>query len=284
MLNKPKQLVVKFGTEVLLGAQWRNEKRLKQAIFNDIASQVVRAQTNGINITIVSSGAIQAGRERIQKTENNIIRLSNALSRKKELAGIGARHLLNMWGRGFERNNREIAQLWVTFSNLSSDGELQSIYSAILNYHDLNIIPIINENDVVSDNEIKLMESGLSENDSLTRMIAMLLSADDVLFITKSGGVYEKNPRDDSEAKRYSEINAETALEIADNELSKPNSVNQQIGQGGITAKIKEALTCFDSGMRVSIAGLDEEDSIYKFAMGNNVGTMIGKSVNFEDV
>lgn len=279
-MHSSKQLVVKFGTEVLLGKRWRGEKHLDQKIFNSVAAQITRLQSEGVNVTIVSSGAIQAGRERISKVENNIIKLGNALSRKKELAGIGSRHLLNMWGRGFMKSNREIAQLWVTFSNLSSDGELQSISSSISNYHELGIVPIVNENDVVSDSEIKLMDRGLSENDCLARMIAKLIDADSILFITKSGGVFDEDPAVNPSANKYLEIDAEAIAKLIGTKNST-NDIESQISQGGISAKLKEALHCYESGMRAGIAGLDEPDAIYKFAMGETVGTLIGNSAIF---
>lgn len=278
-MEASKNLVVKFGTKVLLGTKWKGEKHLDQRIFNNIANQVFRLQINDINATIVTSGAIEAGREIMNKIEHNLARLGNALSRKKELAGIGTRHLFNKWGKAFEKCNREIAQLLVTYSNLSDEGELQSISSSISTYHELNVIPIINENDVVSDSEIKSMERGLSENDSLTRMIAKLIKADSVLFVTNVGGVFDRDPSINSDAKQYSEIDVKTSIEIINSSVMSGETI-AETGRGGISAKLQEALACFDAGMRVSIAGL-KNDTIYKFAMGEPVGTMISKSVNF---
>ncbi|MDP1689130.1 MAG: hypothetical protein Q8L47_03295 [bacterium] len=277
-MDTSKQLVVKFGTEVLMGKVWNGKQRLSRQVFSNAASQIARLQASNIGMTVVTSGAIQAGRESILKLENNIIRLESILSKKKELAGIGARHLLDMWGRGFARQNREVAQLWVTFENLSNEGELESIRSSILNYQNLNIIPIVNENDVVSDSEIKSMEAGLSENDRLARMIAQLLGADSILFVTKCGGVYDKNPTEYPDAKIYSEIDVKTAIEIINN-VTIANASASTSGAGGIVAKLQEALLCLDAGMRVAIAGMNE-DTIYKFAIGEPQGTMVVKSLS----
>lgn len=265
-----KRLVIKFGTEVLLARDGQIKDCLDQCIFTDIARQVVAMQDIGVAITIVSSGAIQAGRENTRKLPNNAMNLN-----KKELAGIGSRHLLNMWGTGFEIFGKEVAQVWVTYANWTDEGERRSILSSIINYHKHRIIPIVNENDVVSDNEIKLMEKGISENDRLARMVAELINADAILFLTKSGGAYEEDPIINPRARLYAEIDIETAAKIAS--ISRTASPN---GSGGMGAKLHEAALCAQAGMQVAIAGI-QPDVICKFAMGEPVGTIIGTSVRF---
>lgn len=273
-MNNTKQFIVKLGTEVLLSKKrWTDDRRLSQRVFNQVASQVVEIQNLDIGVTIVSSGAIQAGREKIGKLANLVMRPEGITLGKPELAGIGARYLLDMWGKAFEKCNREIAQEWVTFGNWNNEGERQSIKSGILSYQSQRVIPIVNENDVVSDNEIRLMEKGLSENDRLTRMIAELLNADMVLFLTKSGGVYEKDPTINPGARRYAEIDVKTARELAE-----ASNIASESGTGGIGAKLREAAICAEMGMRVAIAGM-KPNTIYKFAAGEPVGTMIGKTV-----
>lgn len=265
---KAVRLVIKLGTEVLLDGK---EGRLGQEIFNDIAAQVVELQNDGVAVAIVSSGAIKAGRERMESLGAPVGALD-----KKKLAGMGARHLLNKWGQAFETYEREVVQVWVTYANWESENEKQNIRSIIMDDSGGHEVPIVNENDVISDEEIKAMELGISENDQLAQMIAELTGADAVLFLTEAGGVYEEDPKLNPHARLYAEIDMSTAkkmLELSQSDES-PN------GRGGIGAKLRAAMVCAEAGMRVAVAGM-EGDVIRRFGQGEPVGTVIGNKVKF---
>lgn len=265
-----RRLVVKFGTKNLCGLSGN----LNQSIFNDFARQIMELQKQGLEIIIVSSGAIKAGRERIKEILNSAIKTD--CFDKKELAGIGSRHLMNKWGKAFGKLRKEVAQVWVTFGNWSHQGERRSIQSSIFDYLRNGVIPIINENDVVSDREIRLMDKKISENDRLASMIATKIKADAILFLTDEGGIYEKDPKINPQARLYEEITIKTKLK--DIHLSKNISEG---GTGGMKLKLKEALHCAKKGMLVAIAG-NEKDVILKFARGEPVGTRIRKGTQFK--
>lgn len=273
MVKKSGRLVVKFGTESLLGKSGETKGRLDQKIFCSVAGQVARLQNEGVDVAIVSSGAIKAGKERMSKLGINTNQLK---LEKKDLAGIGARHLLNRWGHAFGCFKIAVAQVWVTYGNWECGPERYSIRSSILRYFSNSIVPIINENDVVSDREIKLMERGISENDQLARMVAELIEVDAVLFLTDVGGVYEKDPKVDPHCGMYREINRETIIDCMFGS-SHGKSLN---GAGGMRAKLIEASNCFNAGMRVAIARMSE-NVITEFAEGKPVGTMIGRQTKF---
>ncbi len=249
-----KKLVLKFGTNSLL----KNEN-LSDDIFNTIANQVAILKKKGVGVAIVSSGAIQAGKE---ATKNMNIALN-----KKEIAGIGSRHLLNMWAKAFSFYGLEVCEMLVTHANWCNKNEQENIKTGILDCFNNPIIPIINENDIVSDEEIRWMEDGISENDKLARMVAMCISADGILFITKSDGVYDQDPAQKS-AKKIPVING----------FCVPRIVGKsQTGSGGIETKIREGILCANSGIKkVSIAMLTD-DVIIKFNHGQRVGTEITK-------
>ena len=258
-----RRLIVKFGTTNLC-----NENgQLDQGIFDDFAQQVVKLQSKGIEVVIVSSGGIKAGRERAKS-----LGLKNSHLDKKELAGIGARHLLNRWGNAFEIYEKEVSQVWVTYANWSNKGEKESIKSSILNFLNAKVVTIVNELDVVSDLEIKSMEEGISENDRLAKMIAFLVDADAVLFLTDEGGIYEQDPQINPRAKLHKEISAWTKPE-----LIGFSSNTSKYGTSGMRAKFEEAAQCAKKGMRVTIAGR-EKNVILKFARGEHIGTKITSS------
>lgn len=272
----PKLLVVKFGTSNLSSvlSNKRNlldelEKSLDPQIFLDYARQITELCWRGVKVVIVTSGAIRAGKEIVE----DLARRASDFH-KKELAAIGMRRLLNLWGSAFENSGMEIAQILVTHGNWQNQGEQESIKASILNLLEQGVIPVIDENDIVSDREIKLMEERISENDRLAAGIASLIGADAVLFLTDQEGVYEDNPETNPKAKLYDEINVRGMRVDLENLIANYDGVSES-GTGGMGAKLKAAIFCAEQGMEVAIAG-NEPDVIVKFAKGESVGTRIG--------
>lgn len=252
-------LVVKFGTKELCD----ESGKLDQIIFDDFARQLAEVQERGIGVVIVSSGAIQAGRE-----EAKIMELDPQLD-KKEFAGVGSPYLLNRWIEAFAAHRRLISQVWVTYANWQDQNERQSIKNSLLDFARQGIIPVVNENDVVSDREIRLMDLQISENDRLCKMVARLVNADMLLFLTEVGGVYEEDPNIQPRARFYREIDA----------AAVPATLKLM---GGMTNKVAEAIECQKAGMKVAIAGR-EENVIVRFVNGESVGTKIGTSTRLKD-
>lgn len=258
--KKPiRRLVVKFGTANLCDT----DGRLVEKNFNSFAGQIKMLKDKGIEVVIVSSGGIKAGRERL---ENAIVEEASFLS-KKEFAGIGSLELLKHWADAF--CPLVIAQVWVTYANWQSWGERKSIKSSIINYLKAKVTPIINENDVVSSEEIDLMDKKISENDRLARMVTFLIDADAVLFLTEEGGIFNDDPKKNPDAKIYEEVSA-----FADPKKIGISKGVSRSGTGGMMAKLQEASLCVKKGMRVAIAG-NEENVILKFANGEPVGTRV---------
>jgi glutamate 5-kinase len=255
-----KRFVIKVGTDVLVS---RTTGRLDGTNASIIASQIYTIVRGGNEVALVSSGAIKAGKDSMTAM-GKCPNLS-----KKEWAGIGARHLLNIWGDAFAIHGIEVAQIWVTFANWSLKKEYLSIMSAASSYMSNCLVPIFNENDVVSDDEIVLMDQGISENDRLARMVADMIDANAVLFLTSVGGVYDTDPAVHASAKRLDVIRSDMSEVI-------PRSIAKSFnGSGGIDTKILEAFECSKRGRRVAIAGIMEENVIERFAAGQRVGTTV---------
>jgi len=254
-------LIVKFGTKNLADF----------SRFVDYARQIKELiEDDEVWVVVVSSGAIFHGWNRMHE-----LGIDSPFLGQEELAGIGSRHLLNAWGNAFAQHNREVAQVWVTHNNLSGNGEKESIRERIFNYLKAGVVPIVNENDVVSNKEIKWMRQGVSENDRLARRIAELLRVQEILFLTDVAGVYDDDPGLNRDARLYQVVTPEDVPFIA---LTVTTGV---LGRGGMKSKLNEAIACFFAGMRVVIAG-NEEDVILKFARRKSVGTTIGTFTRFK--
>ncbi len=258
------RIVVKLGTEMLL-----RRGRLSQEVLDDVALQVKQVQELGVEVIIVTSGAIKAGMEMMGLRKEDVGEKFKPL-----LAGVGNPHLFTLWGNAFHPESK-ILQILVTHSNLKRDPWKGGLHARVLGAFSHGIVPVINANDVVFPEEIKSWRKKISENDELAKMVAELVNADGILFLTKCGGVHEGDRKTMLEARCYKEIDLRTARRIA--KLADTKSTN---GSGGIRAKLKWAILCAKKGMRTTIAGRGK-NVIPSFVTGQSVGTRLGPSVRF---
>ncbi len=256
-----KKIVLKFGTASLMSK--RSNSILSSTIFRDVGNQVAKLKKKGFNVVIVSSGAVQAGKEVLSFLSPEIKERLN----QKEIAGIGNRHLLNRWGEALRPSGMEVCQMLITHENWKNIRERNNIKKGILDCANSSIVPVINENDIVSDEEIRWMEEGISENDKLAQMVAILIKADAMLFLTASEGVYNKDPKEEG-ALLLPKIDGLNPPKIFEKSLN---------GSGGMEVKIKAATECLKGGVeRVAISGVhSNKKTILNFAEGKNVGTEV---------
>ncbi len=259
-----KRIVVKFGTKELTNGS----SRLKKEIFQRIAAQVSLIIKDGTEVIIVSSGAIQAGREKkLDKGKS-----TDGIS-KEELAAIGNMdYFPSLWNEAFDLQNKETALFPLTYSEWEEEIKKEDVRKRMINCIKRGDVPIVNENDIVCNKEIESMEKGISENDCLARMVANLVGADGVLFLTYAGGIYDKNPEKNNDAKIRERI-VITEKDIAELKEEYNNNHYQSydlLGTGGIEKKSREAFLCFEreknrNMKRVAIAGTGNT-TIVKFA------------------
>lgn len=255
----PKCLVIKFGTENLKGGK---------EVFTDYAGQIVELQKQGVKVIVVSSGAIGTGKEYLKSLEQE-----DAGFTKPQLAALGQHILMGKWSEAFSKYGKAVGQVLLTYANWNNNEERSSVQKTIMGLVEKGAIPILNENDPVSDKEIVSMENRISENDLLAQMVALLVGADSVLFLTDEGGIYNGDPKKNTSAKLLDKIHPwSNELEIS---FAGIFGESEKGKNQGMKNKWRIASSCCDQGMRVAIAGR-EEDVILRFARGGLVGTRIG--------
>lgn len=248
-----KTVVIKVGTDVLKD----------MFAFSIIARQIAQLKRRGLGVILVSSGGVTIGGTRVSVLGGNLEDYPKRLR-----ASIGARHLLNSWGEALSLQGLDIAQCYLTYGNLRLRGEKESIRTALRRLaFDRCVIPLVNENDIVSGVEITKMKKGLGDNDRLARIIACLVGADMVAFITLKGGVYSGNPDTDPSAVLLSRVDAKRRYRAG-----KRNTGTSQNGTGGMRSKVNQASICARKGMQAGIIGLRD---IVSFLEGRNVGTVM---------
>ncbi len=232
-------LVIKFGSAAIT-----TDGEIDERIVLEIARQCAQLQPK-YNIVIVSSGAVAAGKKFIPK-------YTGTLAQKKAAAAIGNPLLVRTYGTYFKPFKIALAQSLCErhhFANRSQFLQLKSTYETLWKN---NVIPIANENDVVSNKELKF-----SDNDELATLIAVGFGAEQILFSTSVPGVLDENGKVIPELK----IIDKAALALAKEEKSA-------VGLGGMISKLNFARLANQMGIKAVIFSMKTEDGILKAVVG----------------
>lgn len=258
------RIVVKFGTSLLTSGT----DHLDLDLMANLVRQVARLQHQGKEIIIVSSGAIAAGRQKLQGVRDH-----KNTPFKQVLASVGQGYLMHTYEQLFGQHNITIAQALLTKGDLSDRAGYLNARNTLLALLELGVICIVNENDVVAIDEIEEFKFG--DNDNLSAMVANLVDADLLVLLTDIGGLYTADPHYNSDAqliRRVDRIDAEIER------LAGGAACKQ--GTGGMITKIEAAKLATSSGVNVVIAGGREPDVLIRIAAGEDIGTLFSAQMD----
>jgi glutamate 5-kinase len=231
---------------------------LDVSIIEGIASQIADVKERGIEVIVVSSGAIAAGLPRM-----GLERKPNSISLLQAAASVGQTSLMRAYERSFERFSIAVGQMLLTHEDLKSRPRFINARNTLLSLVELGIIPIINENDTVATAEITL-----SDNDNLAAQILNLCNADLLMILTDIEGLYDKDPRFSADAKIIPLIkNVTKSVKDSAGGASGP------IGKGGMRSKVEAAEMAAVMGVPTIIAGGRVPDVVTRFFAGEPIGT-----------
>ncbi|CRK85689.1 Glutamate 5-kinase [Candidatus Providencia siddallii] len=253
MENK-QTLVIKLGTSLLTGGS----KHIKQSQIVELVKQCAKQYKKGHRIIIVSSGAIASGREHL-----NYPKLQNTIVSNQLLAAVGQSKLIQLWEKLFSVYGIHIGQILLTRSDLKNRKRFLNARNVLIALLNKGIIPIINENDAVATDEIKV-----GDNDNLSAFTAILSNADNLLLLTDIEGLYDSNPHQNPNAKLISEVHN------IDNKLrSKAGKSISGLGTGGMTTKLQAADIAIQAGINVTITSGYKPNVIDSVIKNIHVGT-----------
>ncbi len=250
-LNKAGRIVIKIGSSII-------EDNHDQVI-NGICSNILKLLNEDKEIILVTSGAISQGMKvmNIQSKPKDIKKLQS-------LAAIGQQKLMLIYENIFSKSNFQTAQILITHSDINDRVRYLNIKGTLEELLSKNVIPIINENDVVSTEEIKL-----GDNDNLASMIANCVNADLLIILTDQKGMFDKNPDKYKDAKLINKISVED-LKDFDSDFS----TQSEIGTGGFITKIQAAKRAALSNTHTLIANGLEEDVLNNIFKKSDTGTL----------
>lgn len=254
-LKQVKRVLIKVGSNVLTGPEGPKE----EVIFR-LAQDISSVKKKGYEVIMVSSGAISCGLRKMGFSSR-----PTQLSQLQALAAIGQGALMGMYEKEFEKWDTKVAQILITKEDLGSRKRYLNILNTLFTLLHWGVIPIINENDTVTVDEIKF-----GDNDNLAALIAIFTECQLFVNLTSTEGLYEKDPKQFSDARLVHTV--EKIDKVIFSYASKDKSL---FGTGGMESKLMAAKKVAMAGIPTVIANGTREMVVSRLLMGEEIGTFI---------
>ena len=256
LLRDARRIVVKVGSSLVT-----NEGRgLDEGAIGEWCRQMALLSAQGKEVVMVSSGAIAEGMKRLGWTTR-----PSEVPALQAAAAVGQMGLAQMYETKLRENGMGSAQVLLTHADLADRERYLNARSTLLTLLQHRVLPVINENDTVVNDEIKF-----GDNDTLGALVANLIEADLLVILTDQKGLYTADPRKDPAATFVHEAHAgDPALE------AMAGGAGSSIGKGGMITKILAAKRAAGSGASTVIAWGREPDALLRLCEGDNMGTLL---------
>ena len=255
IIQKTRRVVIKIGSSVLVG---KNDRLSHKALIG-VARGIAAVQRRGVHITLVSSGAIAAGMQYL-----GFKKKPDRISELQACAAIGQPILIHMYQKALARARLQVAQVLLTRPDLSDRGQFLNARHTLIELLNHGVIPIINENDTVVVEEIRV-----GDNDNLAALVTNVIDADLLILLTDQAGFYTADPRKDPLAKKIplvEQINRKAFLHASDTD--KVGSV------GGMKTKLQAAKKAARFGVPTIIAHGKETRVLERIFAAEPVGSL----------
>ena len=248
-----KRIIVKVGSGVLTQDNGLNLKAIRS-----ISRQICRLIDRGLEIVLVTSGAMASGAKKV-----NLPKRPDELPKRQAAAAVGQAGLIMEYEKAFNRSGKKVAQILLTSDDLSNRNRYLNARNTLYTLLSWQVVPIINENDTVSIEEIQF-----GDNDHLAAMIALLMDADILINLTDIDGLYTKDPR------VYSKAQLIPMVSTINKEIEKlASDIPGALSLGGMSGKIKAAKKITAAGIPMVIAGGGLPNILIKLFSGKEHGT-----------
>lgn len=251
-----KRVVVKIGSSLLTNAG----AGLDRSAVADWAGQIAALRARGVEVLVVSSGAIAEGMKRLAWTKR-----PSAVNELQAAAAVGQMGLVQMWESCFAERGLHTAQVLLTHEDLGDRRRYLNARTTLKTLVALGVVPIINENDTVVVDEIRF-----GDNDTLASLVTNLIEADALAILTDQKGLHSADPRKDSSATLVAHAKAgDPALE------AMAGGAGSDIGSGGMLTKVLAAKRAARSGAHTVIAWGREPELLTRLFAGEAIGSLL---------
>ena len=253
--SKTKRIVVKIGTNILT-----KNAGVDAAYVRRIAAQINSLLKTGRQVVIISSGAIGMGLGQLDTEKARDIKMRQAC------AAIGQPLLMAEWRKSFLRYGVTVAQVLLTAEVLNNRKTYLNLRNSIETLLKLSVVPVLNENDSVSTDEIG---SAFGDNDKLSALVASKIDADLLIMLSDIDALYDKNPRKFADARPIPAV-----FEITDDIMRTAGGKGSKHGTGGMKTKIEAAKIASNAGCRIVLANGRLKNVIGRIIAGEEIGTV----------
>jgi len=256
-VTKARRWVVKVGSSLLTN----DGAGLDYELMALWVEQIQRLRARGIEVVLVSSGAVSEGMKRLGWSER-----PHALHEQQAAAAVGQMGVVQAYESCFQKHGLQTAQILLTHDDLADRQRYLNARSTLRTLLKLGVVPIVNENDTVAVEEIRF-----GDNDTLAGLVTNLIEAELLVMLTDQVGMYDSDPRNNPDAKFIHEAQA------GDPKLEgmAAGGGSGRLGRGGMLTKVRAAERAARSGALSIIASGRESDVLARIADGEQLGTMV---------
>lgn len=253
-----KRIVVKVGTSTLTHQTGLLNLRRIEVLVKMLSD----LKNAGMELILVSSGAIGVGVGELGLKEK-----PSDTPTKQACAAIGQCELMYIYDKLFSEYNHKVAQILLTKDVVEQPHRKENVQNTFNRLLDMNVIPVVNENDTVSVEEIEF-----GDNDTLAAVVGKLVDADLLIMLSDIDGLYDKNPRQFSDAKLIPHVE-----EITEEIRALAGGKGSSLGTGGMITKLNAAQIAMDAGFPMILLNGQHPDLLYDLYDGKEVGTLFGR-------
>ncbi|MCX7921213.1 MAG: glutamate 5-kinase [Clostridia bacterium] len=254
-LNNSKRIVIKVGTSTLT----YDTGKVNFTRIDKLARIISDLQNQGKQIVLVTSGAIGVGVDKLKLRER-----PQTIPEKQAVAAVGQCELMHIYSKFFSEYGHAVGQILLTRDVVEDENRRQNVINTFETLISQDIIPIVNENDSVSVEEIKF-----GENDTLSAIVAQLINADLLVILSDIDGLYDSDPRNNPEAKIIPLVE-----EITEELEGCAGGAGTSRGTGGMITKLYAAKLAMESNVNMVIASGKNPDIIIDIINGKQIGTL----------
>ena len=254
LFDKASRVVIKVGSAIVT-----NSNGVDHAVVDNLVKEISFLHKSGREVILVTSGAVAAGRHKLGVDPEKPL----TIPEKQALAAVGQSVLMHAYDAAFDATGEKIAQVLLTHSDLADRKRYLNVRNTIHSLFDLGVIPVINENDTVSVEELRF-----GDNDYLGALICNLIEGDMFICLTDVSGLYDGNPSENPDAQPIYTV-AKVTAEVE----AMAGNVKSLLGTGGMQSKIRAAKLVASGGGSSFIGPGKEKDVLRLLFSGNDIGT-----------
>lgn len=251
-----KRIVIKIGSSSLTH---KETCHISISNMEKFVRQVADIKHSGKEIVLVSSGAIAVGLSSL-----NMDKKPECLADKQAIASVGQASLMMIYDKLFREYNQTVGQILITKDLLEHEGRKNNTINTFNSLFKLGVIPIVNENDTISTEEIEF-----GDNDNLSAIVAGLIDADLLIILTDTEGLYDSDPKINGSAKLIHEV-----YDINNEIEAMASGTGTRLGTGGMITKIQAAKLANGYGINTIIAKTESDRVLYNILQGSTIGTI----------